>query len=76
MCAATLRNKPQWYLDMIPTALVPAVKIDGVLVFESRDILLAIEKAFPASDGFPALLPPEGTAERTRVEVGRCRLNH
>ena len=47
----TLRNKPQWYLDMIPTALVPAVKIDGELVFESRDILMAIEKAFPESDG-------------------------
>jgi glutathione S-transferase len=36
---------------MIPTALVPAVKIDGELVFESRDILMAIEKAFPESDG-------------------------
>eukprot|EP00227_Mantoniella_beaufortii_P018280 CAMPEP_0197577012 /NCGR_PEP_ID=MMETSP1326-20131121/1797_1 /TAXON_ID=1155430 /ORGANISM="Genus nov. species nov., Strain RCC2288" /LENGTH=493 /DNA_ID=CAMNT_0043140007 /DNA_START=64 /DNA_END=1545 /DNA_ORIENTATION=- len=63
-----LRNKPLWYLDMVPSALVPAVKIDGELVYESRDILLAIEHAFPHSDGFPPLLPPAGTAERTRVE--------
>lgn len=39
-----LSNKPQWYKDMVPTALVPAVKIEGELVYESKDILLALEK--------------------------------
>jgi len=61
-----LRNKPQWYLDMVPSKLVPAVRIDGELVVESRDILLAIEAAFPEST---PLLPPARTSERARVEA-------
>ncbi|MFQ4136964.1 glutathione S-transferase N-terminal domain-containing protein [Nodosilinea sp. PGN35] len=54
-----LQNKPQWYLDLVPTALVPAAKIDGQLVYESKDILLALEERFPD----PALLP-ENPAEQ------------
>jgi glutaredoxin len=34
-----LSNKPQSYLDLVPTALVPAAKIDGNLVYESKDII-------------------------------------
>ncbi|MBV9388908.1 MAG: glutathione S-transferase N-terminal domain-containing protein [Chroococcidiopsidaceae cyanobacterium CP_BM_ER_R8_30] len=48
-----LSNKPQWYTDLVPTTLVPAAKIDGVLVYESKDILLALEERFPT----PSLLP-------------------
>ena len=50
-----LTDKPQWYKDMVPTGLVPAVKIEGELVYESKDILLALENKF---DRFP-LLPKE-----------------
>ncbi len=50
-----LSNKPQWYLDLVPTALVPAAKIDGNLVYESKDILLALEARFPE----PPLLPTD-----------------
>ncbi|MEM1168822.1 MAG: glutathione S-transferase family protein [Cyanobacteria bacterium P01_H01_bin.35] len=50
-----LRDKPQWYKDMVPTGLVPAVKIEGELIYESKDILLALEQKF---DSFP-LLPKE-----------------
>ncbi len=50
-----LRDKPQWYKDMVPTGLVPAVKIEGELIYESKDILLALENKF---DSFP-LLPKE-----------------
>ncbi|NEO56547.1 MAG: glutathione S-transferase [Okeania sp. SIO3B5] len=50
-----LKDKPQWYKDMVPTGLVPAVKIEGELVYESKDILLALENKF---DSFP-LLPKE-----------------
>ena len=64
-----LRDKPEWYLDMVPSALVPAVKIDGEVVTESRDILHAIEDAFPENDGYAPLLPTEGTSERKRVEA-------
>lgn len=59
-----LSNKPQWYIDMVPTALVPAAKIEGQLVYESKDILLALEERFPA----PPLLPddPEENAVARR----------
>ena len=52
-----LQNKPQWYLDIVPTTLVPAIewhdenwKADtpgsGELVWESKDILEAIDSRF------------------------------
>ncbi len=41
-----LSNKPKWYTDLVPTTLVPAVKIEGQLVYESKDILLALEEKF------------------------------
>ena len=52
-----LQNKPQWYLDIVPTTLVPAIewhdenwKADtpgsGKLVWESKDILEAIDAKF------------------------------
>eukprot|EP00968_Pinguiococcus_pyrenoidosus_P017707 scaffold1790_cov257-Pinguiococcus_pyrenoidosus.AAC.2 len=44
-----LRNKPQWYLDMVPTALVPAIKFhdSGEIVYESLDIIKALDDRFP-----------------------------
>lgn len=57
-----LRDKPDWFKQMVPTALVPAAQIDGELVWESLDILLKLEEAFPT----PALLPSPGT-ERERI---------
>ncbi|MBO3462575.1 glutathione S-transferase family protein [Aetokthonos hydrillicola Thurmond2011] len=41
-----LTNKPKWYTDLVPTTLVPAAKIEGQLVYESKDILLALEEKF------------------------------
>ncbi|MEH2053108.1 glutathione S-transferase family protein [Nostoc sp.] len=54
-----LTNKPKWYTDLVPTTLVPAAKIEGKLVYESKDILLALEEQFG-----PTLLPenPEENA--------------
>jgi glutathione S-transferase len=52
-----LRDKPDWFKQMVPTALVPAAQIDGELVWESLDILLKLEEVFPT----PALLPSPGT---------------
>lgn len=34
-----LRNKPEWYKEMVPTALTPAARINGELVWESMEIL-------------------------------------
>lgn len=50
-----LSNKPKWYTDLVPTTLVPAAKIEGELVYESKDILLALEKRFSS----PPLLPDD-----------------
>ena len=51
-----LGSKPQWYLDLVPTGLVPAAKVKGELIYESKDILLALEDKF-----LPSLLPSEST---------------
>lgn len=59
-----LQNKPQWYLDLVPTALVPAAKFDGQLIYESKDILLALEERFPD----PALLPENPTEQAMAYE--------
>lgn len=50
-----LSNKPKWYTDMVPTTLVPAAKIEGKLIYESKDILLALEDRFHT----PPLLPED-----------------
>lgn len=50
-----LSNKPKWYTDLVPTTLVPAAKIEEELVYESKDILLALEKRFSS----PSLLPED-----------------
>ncbi len=49
-----LSSKPRWYLDLVPTGLVPAAKIQGEVIYESTDILLALEEKFS-----PSLLPSE-----------------
>ncbi|MEH2220251.1 MAG: glutathione S-transferase family protein [Nostoc sp.] len=49
-----LTNKPKWYTDLVPTTLVPAAKIEGKLVYESKEILLALEERFG-----PTLLPED-----------------
>lgn len=53
-----LRNKPKWYTDLVPTALVPAAKIEGEVVYESKHILLALEAKFGES------LLPEDAVEK------------
>lgn len=35
-----LQDKPEWYKKMVPTQLVPSVRINGELVYESYDILM------------------------------------
>lgn len=44
-----LYDKPQWYKDMVPTALVPAVKLagSGDVIWESDKILHRLDDDFP-----------------------------
>ena len=50
----SLQNKPEWYKAIVPTTLVPAVLIHGLdevndrrIVWESADIMQALEEEFP-----------------------------
>lgn len=62
-----LGSKPQWYLDLVPSGLVPAAKIRGELIYESKDILLALE------DFAPSLLPLESTLKEVALEeIANC----
>jgi len=65
----SLKDKPAWYLEMVPTGLVPAVKIEssGEVLWESADIMRRIEADF-SSDAAPPLLPVADSAERARAE--------
>jgi len=52
----SLQNKPDWFKELVPTGLVPAVLFHGDqekperrLVWESLDILKALDEEFPAT---------------------------
>ncbi|MDJ0657889.1 MAG: glutathione S-transferase family protein [Crocosphaera sp.] len=60
-----LSNKPKWYTDLVPTGLVPAVKIEGELVYESKSILLKLEETFNT----PALLPEDSQEKAIALEM-------
>ena len=61
-----LRDKPAWYKEMVPTALVPAVKFDsdGAIVWESVDVMHQVEERFPEAP----MLPTAGTEARARAD--------
>jgi thiol-disulfide isomerase/thioredoxin len=50
-------EKPAWYTDMVPSGLLPAVKIDSQLLTENMDIMKQLEEKFP--DKTPLLPSPE-----------------
>lgn len=60
-----LQDKPEWFKKMVPTQLVPAVKINGELVYESYDIMLELEKHFDD----PPLLPSSSELREEVEEV-------
>ena len=39
-------KKESWYKRIVPSGMLPAVELDGQIITESDDILLALEKAF------------------------------
>lgn len=39
-------QKESWYKQKVPSGMLPAVELDGTLITESDDILLALEQAF------------------------------
>jgi glutathione S-transferase len=65
-----LYNKPEWYKELVPTTLVPAISFNAgaEVVWESKDILLALEERFPDA---PPLLPTDPEA-RKEVSSLQC----
>lgn len=39
-------QKERWYKDIVPSGMLPALKLDGQIITESDDVLLALESAF------------------------------
>ena len=53
-------EKEAWYKRKVPSGMLPAIELDGRLITESDDILLALERAFgPLGQGMedPQVLP-------------------
>jgi glutathione S-transferase len=53
-------EKESWFRRLVPSGMLPALELDGRLITESDDILLALERAFgPLAHGMqdPAVLP-------------------
>ncbi|XP_002989894.2 uncharacterized protein LOC9629978 [Selaginella moellendorffii] len=62
--------KPAWYLEKVPSGLLPALELKGQLLTESLDIMLILEEAFPERH---PLLPPKGSPKANAVD-GLLRL--
>ncbi|MCO5561106.1 hypothetical protein L7F22_014727 [Adiantum nelumboides] len=60
-------NKPDWYLQMIPSGLLPAVNLAGKVIPESLDIMMVLEDSFPQHK---PLLPSKASLEK-RSAVSR-----
>ncbi|KAH7296906.1 hypothetical protein KP509_26G044400 [Ceratopteris richardii] len=54
-------KKPDWYLEMIPSGLLPAVKLGERVIPESLDIMMILEQSFPQHK---SLLPSESSPEK------------
>ena len=73
-----LQDKPAWYKEMVPTNLVPAVKLhsDGAVVWESAEIMRVVEERFSdgadGSDGRASLRVACAIADR-RASTQRSR---
>ncbi len=55
-------DKPQWFLDLTPTASVPVLKHDGNVIYESDIINEYLDECFPE----PPIMPRD-PAERARA---------
>jgi len=76
----SLQNKPDWYKELVPTTLVPAVLLhptpdDGedpknqrTIVWESMDILRALDEAFPDTPQLIHADDPAYLAAATQAE--------
>jgi hypothetical protein len=57
-------KKPPWYTDAVPTGQTPSAVVDGTVIWESLDIMVALEER---KDTGARLLLPAEPDERARV---------
>ena len=55
-------EKPAWFWAMQPSGGIPVAKLDGEVIRESNDIIMAVESAFP--EARPLLPSPEEEPEK------------
>ena len=48
-----LKNKPEWYLDKCPLGKIPALFVDGVILYESLIIAEYLDEKYPQRPLFP-----------------------
>jgi glutathione S-transferase len=54
-------RKPDWYLSMVPSGLLPAIKIGDQLVTDSQRIMLMLDELFP--NNVRKIMPDQNTRE-------------
>jgi glutathione S-transferase len=48
-----LKNKPDWYLEKLPSGKVPAIIVDGEFIYESLIISDFLDEKFPERPLYP-----------------------
>ena len=46
--------KPAWYLNLMPSGMIPSAELDGRLLRSSDDIIAAVERRFTDIPTMPA----------------------
>lgn len=59
-------DKPDWFWKMQPSGGIPVAELDGVVIRESNDIMMAVERAFPEAR---PMLPDEATDPEAAARV-------
>lgn len=70
-------DKPAWFWAMQPSGGIPVAKLDGQVIRESNDIIMAIERAFPEHPMLPneAYLPDQAARTQPLFRLERELFN-
>ena len=60
-------KKPEWYKEVIPTGQTPSLSLGGEAVWESNDIIIALERALHSGKLSGKSMLPSDSAARGRV---------
>ena len=69
-----LRDKPDWFVSMTPTALVPVLRMpdnDGSLVYESLPTVEFLDEKYPDTKRMHRTTPEQRAEDRAMVELSK-----